>query len=77
MGVGDQRMRVRFSRDADGFLAEHRPHGGFDAEPDQNAEPLVVDGVDVLRCHAVCRCGARFQTMAAIEDLIDPGAEPS
>jgi hypothetical protein len=70
-------MRVRFSKDAEPFLAEHRRHGGFEAEPDDSAEPLVVDGVDVLRCAAVCRCGARFETMAAIEDLIDPGAPAS
>jgi hypothetical protein len=69
-------MRVRFHKDADAFLAEHRQHGGFEAHADESAEPMVVDGVDVLPCEAVCRCGARFRTMAAVEDLIDP-ASPS
>jgi hypothetical protein len=67
-------MRVRFSKDAEPFLAEHRQHGGFSAEADDGADPIVVDGIDVLPCDAVCRCGARFRTMAAIEDLIDPAA---
>jgi hypothetical protein len=67
-------MRVRFHEDAAAFLAEHRQHGGLDAEPEEAAEPMVVDGVDVLPCEVVCRCGARFKTTAAVEDLIDPAA---